>query len=102
MTAHDVEARQVVVLPLWANAALDQLSAPERAQVAASLERFANGPNLGDLHVVRSSALPDASANPDGQRLYELRAGQDLRVLLLHRQEAGQYEVVGIRRRSAG
>jgi hypothetical protein len=102
MTVHDVGTRQAVVLPLWANATLDQLDAAERQQVVTALERFARDPHADDLPVTRLSppaGEPSSGDGPGAQGLFVLRVSDTLRLLLLYRGETRQYEVVGLRRR---
>ena len=47
MKAHETAARRDVVMPLWTEATLAQLSLPERAQVAATLRRFVEAEHPG-------------------------------------------------------
>lgn len=97
MKAHETAARRDVVMPLWTEAALAQLSLPERAQVAAALRRFveAEHPGPGDSTIVVRETMPGE------QKLYALQTGADLRILLLQRDDARHYEVVGISRHPA-
>lgn len=86
----------VVVLPLWTAAALDQLREIERGAVDSALHHLATS---GDRRALKILASPD----PDRKNgtLYEMRVGSELRLLLLYREEAQSYEVVGINRRAA-
>lgn len=86
----------IVVIPLWTAAALDQLRDVERGAVESALHHLATS---GDRKALKILASPD----PDRKNgtLYEMRVSSELRLLLLYREEAQRYEVVGINRRAA-